>query len=352
MVAVDFTAAFDRAKRDLLYAKMLDKGFPPAAVRWVRAFLTRRRFRVRCGDMLSAMREAEEGFPQGTVLGPLLWNIFCDDIVAALKRGLPEASVEVVVYADDVTVLLRGEQLPELYKRAQAALDRLSAWEVANRATVSLEKTTVTVFTPRPCAIPPRERPRLWYADQSLPPPFRGTRKTLEYATQPKLLGLLYDERLTFRPHVQQLRPKLQKRAKTVSALNGTTWGCDHRTLRALHMSYVQSKSDYGLAAYGPYASQTALEPLERELQQQACKLAGCAPSTRRAVALLEAGLASVDQRVDYCTAVQYERSLRLPDGNRARAAAAAPGPGNPKRGSGRTRARRVLAAAGLADAE
>ena len=56
--------------------------------------------------------------------------------------------VEVVVYADDVTVLLTGADRAALDAHAQRVLDRLSAWEVANGALVSLEKTTATVFRP------------------------------------------------------------------------------------------------------------------------------------------------------------------------------------------------------------
>eukprot|EP00666_Eupelagonemidae_sp_cell4sb_P018117 gene18117-biopygen41192 len=111
MLAVDFTAAFDRAHRTRLYRKMLDKGFPPAAVRWVKAFLTRRRARVRVADMLSGLREFRAGFPQGTVLGPVLWDLFLDDLIPLLREGFPPEAVEVVVYADDVTVLVRGPKL-------------------------------------------------------------------------------------------------------------------------------------------------------------------------------------------------------------------------------------------------
>eukprot|EP00660_Eupelagonema_oceanica_P003521 gene3522-biopygen26623 len=349
MLAVDFTAAFDRAKRELLYKKMLDKGFPPRAVRWVQAFLTRRRFRVRCGDLQSSLREAHEGFPQGTVLGPLLWDLFFDDIIDALKgQGFPKGSLEVVCFADDVTVLIRGTHLPTLYKRAQEALDRLSRWEVEHQARVSLDKTTVTVFVPSRTPLPAERRPKLWYPDQAVPAPFTGVKRAITYEARPKLLGLTYDERLTFQAHVTDLRPKIQRRAHTLGALNGTKWGCNIRSLRALHLSYVQSKTEYGLAAYGPFATEHTLHPLETEQYHAACKISGCPKSTRRQVALLEAGLESVAQRVDHKTAVQYERSLRLPAGNRARAAAEEQGPAAPKRRSWRTHARGVLAGAEL----
>ena len=116
---------------------------------------------MRVADMVSSLREFLEGFPQGTVLGPVFWDLFMDDIVPALNEGLPAgARAEVVLYADDITAILRGVELGPLYARAQRVLENLSEWEVANEALVSLEKTSVTVFTPGPNALPKAEPPR------------------------------------------------------------------------------------------------------------------------------------------------------------------------------------------------
>ena len=77
----------------------------------------------------------------------------------AKRKGAPAA--EVVLYADDVTVLLRGKELPLLYRKAQRVLDNLSRWETANSAKVSLEKTTVTVYAPGRAPLPTERRPQL-----------------------------------------------------------------------------------------------------------------------------------------------------------------------------------------------
>ena len=59
--------------------------------------------------------------------------------------------------------------------------------------------------------------------------------------------------------HNASERERLQTRGKVVGALAGTKWGCDRRTLRATHLAYVQSKADYGLAAYAPFMAPSAL---------------------------------------------------------------------------------------------
>eukprot|EP00663_Eupelagonemidae_sp_cell21sb_P009928 gene9928-biopygen2542 len=268
MTAIDFTAAFDKARRAKFYKKLLDRGFPPFVVRWARAFLTDRTGKVRVGDQASKARKFFEGFPQGTVLGPVFWDLYVDDLVEALTDGLPShVQVEVVLYADDVTLLVCGQNLVELYRWTQRALDNLASWEARNDATVSLDKTTVTVFVPRTRAI------------------------------KPKLLGLTYDERLTSKPHLVELRGNVQKRRNAVAALSGTKWGCDLRTLRSIHLAYVQSKAVYALAAFGPFVPPTMLDGLRVEQNNAARLICGCPGNTREVVALLEADLRSVHQR-------------------------------------------------------
>ncbi len=360
MLPVDFEAAFDRARRMRLYKKLLDKKVPPHVVRWIRAFLTARKGRVRVGDMVSGLREFLEGFPQGTVLGPILWDCFVDDIVDAVRASAPAgAKLEIVIFADDVTLLLRSRTLKELYTNAQCALDGLSEWEGANDARVSLGKTSVTVFAPGTRAIPANQRPKLEYLDRSKEP---TVWTPIQYEPTPRLLGVLYDERLSFAAHTTELREKVHKRANVMSALSGTKWGADRTTLRAAHLAYVQAKADYGLAAVGPFVAPGQLDGLGTEQYWSACKISGYPKGTRGPVALLEAGLQPIDQRVDAKAAVLYERCRRLPQGNRARHFLELPPPKPPAQSENnratlqiraskhnlRARARGVVDAAGL----
>eukprot|EP00663_Eupelagonemidae_sp_cell21sb_P009562 gene9562-biopygen9207 len=310
--------------------------------------------------MLSGARLFFEGFPQGTVLGPVFWDLFMDDLVECLRAGLPgDVQVEVVLYADDVTALLRGPKLGQLYSCAQRVLDNLAGWESRNDAQVSLDKTTVTVFTPRAKALREAERPKL-----SFPVSGRG-RAEVTYEAEPKLLGLRYDERLTFGAHLTELRAKVAKRGQVVSRLSGTRWGCDHRTLRSTHLAYVQGKADYALAAFGPFVKPGQLDGLGAEQYFSACAISGCPRGTRAPVAMMEAGLRPIQVRVDSAAAVLHERCRRLPADNRARQVAERPEPAMPELPPGereapqrarehnwRKRAKAVLGRASLSEAE
>eukprot|EP00663_Eupelagonemidae_sp_cell21sb_P011733 gene11733-biopygen1758 len=127
--------------------------------------------------------------------------------------------------------------------------------------------------------------------------------------------------------HITELRAKLAMRSRVVASLSGTKWGCDHRTLRSTHLAHVQAKSDYALAAFGPYVQQGQLDGLGTEQYYAACTISGCPRGTRGPVALLEADMQPIQQRVDSAAAVLYERCLRLPPDNHARRVAEQPEP-------------------------
>ena len=177
---------------------------------------------------------------------------------------------------------------------------------------------------------------------------------TVSRVTQPA-----YDELLTFEPHVSQLREKLQERAKVRGALGGASWGCSRETLRAVHMTYVQSKLEYGLPAFAPFVPPDRYAGLGTEQYFGAYHVSGCPRGTRREVAFAEAGLQPLSQRVEHSAAVLYERCRRLPEGNRARAVAETDPVLNSntkqkalQRRSWREHATAIIASAGLADAE
>eukprot|EP00660_Eupelagonema_oceanica_P019417 gene19417-biopygen42347 len=252
MLAVDFTQAFDRAKRITA--------------------------RVRVGDQRSAARDFFEGFPQGTVLGPIFWDMYLDDIVDALREGVPkEFRLEVVLYADDITCLLHSPELPGLYKQGQRVLANLARWEAGNDALVSVEKTTATVFSLLQRPLPEAERPRLLYNDRAYSPE-AGTPTTVEYAQNPKMLGLIFDETLNFKAHCTYLHGKLQQSAAVTARLSGKSWGCDRSTLRGCHLAYVQSKLEYGMSSFGPAAAPSHMHKLAVEQNSAACTISHSGP--------------------------------------------------------------------------
>ena len=98
-------------------------GTPGCTTRWVKTLLTDRRARVRWGSARSSQRIFQEGLPQGSVMAPLLWLIYCNDLNDDLSGDVTRS-----LYADDTALLATGRSLQACADRPQPDLDRVARW--------------------------------------------------------------------------------------------------------------------------------------------------------------------------------------------------------------------------------
>lgn len=97
-VAVDLSKAFDSINHNLLLAKLKAYGSSPSALNLISSYLLGRRQRVKLSGVCSSYSEVMVGVPQGSLLGPLLFNIYIND----LNYAIPDVSLR--LYADDTTM--------------------------------------------------------------------------------------------------------------------------------------------------------------------------------------------------------------------------------------------------------
>ena len=134
MVGIDLSRAFDCLPRELLLSKLKSYGLSENSVKFLASYLGNRFQRVKIGDAYSTWLSLCKGVPQGSVLGPLLFNIFLNDLLL-----LPDNS-NINSYADDTQLFLHGLKPTTTQTTLQSDLTLVSDWFQANGMTTNPSK--------------------------------------------------------------------------------------------------------------------------------------------------------------------------------------------------------------------
>ena len=185
-IAVDVSKALDSISHSLLISKLKAYGFTESAVNLQR---------VKIGYTYSDWKRVQHGVPQGSILVPLLFNLF----VNVLTYSFDDAKLR--LYADDTTLNLSHPNQDVLESRIQSKFDVLQSWFKCNYFSINESKTTVLLLGDNP---PSYEL----FADRTRPP--------FEVVRDMQLLGLTIDSSLSFKTHIKSVCNKVNVK---VSAL-------------------------------------------------------------------------------------------------------------------------------------
>ena len=159
---------------------------------FISKFLANRTFSVRIGSTLSYMFNQEEGVPQGSILSVTLFSLKINSIVNCLRRD-----IECSLYVDDFLICYRAKHMPTIERQLQLCLNRLQNWADENGFKFSRTKTVSMHF----CQLRKlHQDPTLFLNGSEIP-------VVKEY----KFLGIVFDSRLSFIPHITKLKIKCQK---------------------------------------------------------------------------------------------------------------------------------------------
>lgn len=247
MVLLDLQKAFDTVNHHILLSKMKALGMDPLGVKWLASYLTDRDQRVEVNGTMSEAKPIGCGVPQGSILGPLLFLLYINDMRDA-------CSCKLFLYADDSALLIAHKDLGTLQRRLGEELSNVSIWLADNRLSLHLGKTESILFG---------SKPRLKKA-----PGLRvelGT-KVIEAKKAIKYLGCMLDDSLGGEEMALQVVGKVNARTKLLSRKANLL---DRDSLRLLANSLVQPHFDYASMAW--YGGLT--EGLKQKLQVSQNKL-------------------------------------------------------------------------------
>lgn len=221
---VDLTAAYDTVWRQGMIYKLLKTTGCIKSTYLIDSMLSNRLFQVTMSDESSRVRKLNNGLPQGSVLAPLLFNLYISD--------MPETTTRKFGYADDLAIAVQHREFLATEVTLSADLTILGQFFRNWRLKPSTSKTEVCCF---------HLNNKL--ANTRLHVLFNGS--YLRHNDYPKYLGVTLDRTLTYKKHLSNTAAKLKTRNNIVSKLASSSWGASASTLRTAALGLVYPVAEY-----------------------------------------------------------------------------------------------------------
>uniref|UniRef100_A0A8C6LAH3 Reverse transcriptase domain-containing protein n=1 Tax=Nothobranchius furzeri TaxID=105023 RepID=A0A8C6LAH3_NOTFU len=236
-VFLDLTKAFDTVNHDLLIKKLCRYGIRGVAYDWIKSYLENRLQYVHINNTDSQLLTVTTGIPQGSVLGPLLFILYINDICLVSK------TLHFILFADDTNVLSFGKDLITLMDKVEKELNALKCWFNLNKLTLNLNKTKFIIFTNRAITV-----------DTNL----KINNTEIERANEIKFLGVTIEKKLSWKPHIDSIKAKL---SKSLAVLYKVKEFLDEKALYLLYCSLFLPYFMYCVEVWGN-TYETHLKPL------------------------------------------------------------------------------------------
>ncbi|KAH7963912.1 hypothetical protein HPB52_023785 [Rhipicephalus sanguineus] len=237
LMALDFQGAFDSVWHPCVLQFFRERGLPSCLYHLLRTFLTDRTV-VFSSNAGRVEAHPSLGSPQGSPISPLLWNVI---IHGLLSLPMPEGVV-VQAYADDTVILIPGAKRQELSDKASEVLRRVDKWAAQVKVKLSREKTSCVLFSH---GVGGMERVRPTVRTDSSQP-------GLKYTDTLRILGVVFDRRLSFFAHADFLRDKINHVSAKVVAFKTMTAAVKPAALRLLYRQVILPVISYASPIWWP----------------------------------------------------------------------------------------------------
>jgi hypothetical protein len=286
---LDIKKCFDTIDHDLLLFKLEKYGIRNNELEWFKSYLFNRTQLVVNNGKRSSKSVLNIGVPQGTILGPVLFLLYIND----LSNSVCKANIN--IYADDVVVYSSNSNISQLQNEMQNVMDSVYDWYKLNKLSLSTEKCSTMVIM---------NNPNKTYSDFNI----KLGNVNLEQVKSMKYLGVVIDERLKWNEHLAGI-------AKKANINNARLRKTRNILPQSLRLKLFQSVSlptiDYSCTVWG-YFSKTILKHIERIEHMFARTITGNYDfiNTRGGDLMKLLKMSTFENRLQYYTALIMYKSI------------------------------------------
>ena len=190
-VFLDVSKAFDTVNHAILLDKLHHYGVRDNALDWFRSYLSNRKQYVSYNGVSSSTKLITCGVPQGSILGPLLFLIYINDLYNVCCDSVP------ILFADDTNLFYKGVDFDELVKSINAELENISLWLKVNKLPLNVKRHILSYFREVKSPISHIE--------------IKIDNQTINRVDKTKFLGVVIDSKLSWKTHISLVAGKLSK---------------------------------------------------------------------------------------------------------------------------------------------
>ena len=234
-VFLDLSKAFDTISHKILINKLEHYGIRGICKNWFANYLYNRTQYTDIDGFQSSRMHIGTGVPQGSILGPVLFLVYINDIYKC-------STINLLCFADDTTAYMSGPNVNDLTAEVNVQLKKLYDWFCCNKLSLNVNKTYYTLFRP-PSNVHVDINNKLFINNK----PIQMVGETNEHESI-KFLGIYLDKHLTFKQHINFLCSSI---SKCIFAINRVKHILPLKALKSLYFALIQSRLQYCIAAWG-----------------------------------------------------------------------------------------------------
>ncbi|CAK9811752.1 Retrovirus-related Pol polyprotein from type-1 retrotransposable element R1 (Fragment) [Anthophora quadrimaculata] len=219
-IFIDIEGAFDNLWWSSIIDRLVEAKIGSTILRMIKDYFNKRTVIIK-KDIKVVKKKMAKGCPQGSIIGPATWCWCMDTLLNEFEATFDDEDIQTVAYADDLTIVVKGNTRTEIETHAAKAMSVVNSWCIFNKLKVSSNKTNAMLMKGK------LDRERL--------PKIEINSSKIKYQNSIKYLGIIVDKKMNFIEHSKYLRDKVIKFIMSIKRLANESWGLKTHILRTLY---------------------------------------------------------------------------------------------------------------------